>query len=349
MNFDMTRIGRTIARRRKEKNMTQSDLAQVLGVSHQAVSFWENGNTMPDIGKLGDLSRVLDISIDELLENPHISTIVAKVENKQPLDKEDLLEIAPIAQPKQLSEAFEKISETWGFKDMVSIIPYLNEEAVDRWVLSHPDLTIKQLTTLAPFLSDEQLNQISDRLAVERFGDLVPLAPFLEEAQLAKLVAKINFEQIDTKQVVALAPFLDKQTLRNLFLKLVSEDHLSHIQNLFPFLDDETLSSLGEKLVHHPALLKKALPFMEEEQVDASALAQFKESLSLPALTESLPFMSDEGIEQIIDEALTHPDIKGEDYECLYPFVDERALRKIIKTYSEWQRLDEIRNLFHFL
>ena len=67
--FDMIEIGRRIAGYRKEKGMTQMGLANQLGVSYQAVSNWERGESMPDIAKLGDLSRELGASIDEILGN----------------------------------------------------------------------------------------------------------------------------------------------------------------------------------------------------------------------------------------------------------------------------------------
>ena len=62
--FDMTEIGRRIAAYRKEKGMTQMGLANQLGVSYQAVSNWERGESMPDISKLEDLSKELGASID---------------------------------------------------------------------------------------------------------------------------------------------------------------------------------------------------------------------------------------------------------------------------------------------
>ncbi len=43
LNFDMHRIGQTIARLRRERNMTQMALADAMGVSFQAVSNWERG------------------------------------------------------------------------------------------------------------------------------------------------------------------------------------------------------------------------------------------------------------------------------------------------------------------
>lgn len=61
------KLGRNIGIYRREKGLTQEELARELGVSFQAVSKWENAQTMPDIALLPALSRILDISIDKLL------------------------------------------------------------------------------------------------------------------------------------------------------------------------------------------------------------------------------------------------------------------------------------------
>ena len=65
--MDMT-IGKRIAALRKEKGLTQEELADHMGVSPQAVSKWENDQTCPDISALPKLARLLGVSVDELLE-----------------------------------------------------------------------------------------------------------------------------------------------------------------------------------------------------------------------------------------------------------------------------------------
>ena len=60
-------IGKVIRKYRKNKNMTQEEMAGRLGVSAPAVNKWENGNSMPDIMLLAPIARLLDISLDTLL------------------------------------------------------------------------------------------------------------------------------------------------------------------------------------------------------------------------------------------------------------------------------------------
>ena len=60
-------INEVIRKYRKEKNMTQEEMANKLGVSAPAVNKWESGASMPDITLLPPIARLLGISLDELL------------------------------------------------------------------------------------------------------------------------------------------------------------------------------------------------------------------------------------------------------------------------------------------
>lgn len=65
--MDQQKIGTFIARRRKELNLTQKELADKLGITDRAVSKWENGRCMPDLSLLQPLSRILRVGINDLL------------------------------------------------------------------------------------------------------------------------------------------------------------------------------------------------------------------------------------------------------------------------------------------
>ena len=67
--MDAEKIGAFIAVCRKEKNMTQAELAQKLKVTDKAVSRWERGKGFPDISILVPLSDALDISLPELMNS----------------------------------------------------------------------------------------------------------------------------------------------------------------------------------------------------------------------------------------------------------------------------------------
>lgn len=60
-------IGQYIQFLRKQKQMSQKDIAAQLHISFQAVSKWENGETLPDVSLLLDLADLLDTSVDKIL------------------------------------------------------------------------------------------------------------------------------------------------------------------------------------------------------------------------------------------------------------------------------------------
>lgn len=70
--MDQIKIGKFILNCRKEKSITQEQLAEKLGVTSKSISRWENGNTMPDYTLLKDLCNELDININELLSGEKI-------------------------------------------------------------------------------------------------------------------------------------------------------------------------------------------------------------------------------------------------------------------------------------
>ena len=71
--MNQEKIGLFIAKCRKEKNMTQEELAEKLGVSNKSISRWENGKTMMDISLFEPICNILDISIIELLNGEKVN------------------------------------------------------------------------------------------------------------------------------------------------------------------------------------------------------------------------------------------------------------------------------------
>lgn len=64
----MKSIGETIAFLRKEKGMTQNELAEKMNVTDKAVSKWERDLSCPDINTISKLADVLNVSVEELLK-----------------------------------------------------------------------------------------------------------------------------------------------------------------------------------------------------------------------------------------------------------------------------------------
>lgn len=71
--MDTVKIGRFIAELRKEKNLTQSQLGEKIGVTNKTVSRWENGNYLPSVDMLKILSEEFSVSINEILNGEHLN------------------------------------------------------------------------------------------------------------------------------------------------------------------------------------------------------------------------------------------------------------------------------------
>lgn len=73
--MNQVKIGKFITECRKNKELTQEELAEKLGVTSKSVSRWENGKTMPDYSLLKDLCKELGINVNELLSGEKIEEI----------------------------------------------------------------------------------------------------------------------------------------------------------------------------------------------------------------------------------------------------------------------------------
>ena len=90
--MDQIRIGKFIANARKEKGMTQRELADTLLISDKTISKWECGKGLPEVSLMLPLCEALDISVNDLLSGERISDIDYKKkaeENMMNLMKEN--------------------------------------------------------------------------------------------------------------------------------------------------------------------------------------------------------------------------------------------------------------------
>ena len=86
--MDQIKIGRFIAERRKKKNLTQMQLAEIVNVTDRAVSKWETGRSLPDSSIMLELCSALEITVTDLLNGEVI------MENNDKKNEQILLEMA---------------------------------------------------------------------------------------------------------------------------------------------------------------------------------------------------------------------------------------------------------------
>lgn len=98
--------GRFIAECRKEKNLTQMQLAEKLNITNRAVSKWETGKSMPDVSIMLDLCSILDITVNELLSGERIA-----MENYQEKAEENLMDLQK--KKEKAVEAWRRVEKIW--------------------------------------------------------------------------------------------------------------------------------------------------------------------------------------------------------------------------------------------
>lgn len=79
------KISNKILELRKKANLSQEKLSELLGVSRQTISKWETGETSPDLKQAASLSKIFNVSLDELVDNNIKEIVVEKVSNTEKL------------------------------------------------------------------------------------------------------------------------------------------------------------------------------------------------------------------------------------------------------------------------
>lgn len=226
--FNTMNVAKKIKNARIEKNLTQMNLADFLGVSYQAVSNWERGNSMPDISKLNDLCSLLNLSIDELLsDEPKTANAIHKFinEDTSTITLEEVADIAPLLSPQKLDEVINESSH--------------QEEYIPMSIL----------IALAPFIEDESLEQLSMKTKCKELHEAVALAPFISSTLLEELLA--DFNDIVDDSIVALAPFVSKKTIDRLTISYLTSENcdMASLVALCPFLSREIVRKIADHLI----------------------------------------------------------------------------------------------------
>ena len=324
--FDTVKVGRIISQKRKEHNMTQMQLADALGISFQAVSNWERGNSMPDISKLPELAELFGCSIEELLGGGRSAGNVEKMTKGEDLSLGELADIAPVLPPDVLDKAAASALSEDGDDDEAETDeePEDFDEPDDEDAEDEDEDNDEDDDDDAPmrarwwrgregadayiarggkkprffiFKSGKTGDKKGDKRRSKRIRELVCLAPFLSEERLAELVKDLQDDGFTVSELVPLAPFLSEEDLDALAQAAAADG--GELAALAPFLSQETLKRLAER------------GGVKSGQLVALA-----------------PFLSREVLEELVLKALE----RGERIPCgLYPFLSERAIVEILK------------------
>ncbi len=179
--FNTTSFGVYLSRLRKRADMTQSELADRIGVTRQAVSKYERGESFPDISVLVPLADIFSVTLDDLIAAGD------PTEGEQAL----LREVA------NGRDATDKVS----MASMLGIAPLLKPSTLDQLSkgLGQHGVDISNIIELAEFLSDETTARLIENadFSTLPLGVIEKLAPFLDYEARCAILDAVLFKGAD--------------------------------------------------------------------------------------------------------------------------------------------------------
>lgn len=344
--FDTMAIAKRIKQARIDQNMTQLQLADAMGVSYQAVSNWERGNSMPDISKLSDLCSTLHLSVDELLGIEETkAAAVTKAMEQEELTVEELKEVAPILPPEQVKEQVEsKWSIPMPDLSFLKKIPEMIKSTVTKENMEQ----IKRAAEAAKeTFEHENLAQLKAMGKVK-----VVISDEKEEAQAKTDTAgKKQKKRIDLSTVAELAPFLDEEYLNSLVLEADLSD-LDGLDELAPFLRKETLHTLAARAdVCDMDELVDIAPFLEEQTIEMLIQRCLEEDEG-DLIEELAPFAKQTTLDGIVQTLMEqNADFEDLDWEIsdIYPFLSKAVLLQLAKYLLNRGQTDPLDDMKDYL
>ena len=80
-------VGNKIQELRRQYNLSQEQLAEKMNVARQTISKWELGETSPDLKEAKNLSKIFNVSLDELTNNDIKDVLISKISNTEKMTK----------------------------------------------------------------------------------------------------------------------------------------------------------------------------------------------------------------------------------------------------------------------
>ena len=190
--MDQIKIGTFLKLLRKEKNLTQEQLAEQLGVSNRTVSRWENGNNMPDISLLSEIAEFYDVSIPELIYGER------KSENMREEAKEVAETMSDYAKAEK--ETLVKSIRNMSLIGLIALIIYMvlgrtsvyDRNNLFRYVYGISEALIYVTVLMFPLYTTGLLSKISIRTTNSKFKNIpvpaIKIIGFIAAFAIAALI-----------------------------------------------------------------------------------------------------------------------------------------------------------------
>ncbi|MBR4443740.1 MAG: helix-turn-helix transcriptional regulator [Clostridia bacterium] len=258
-------ISENIVFLRQRAGLTQQELAARANVTHQAVSKWENGSSIPDLQTLMTLSRLFGVTLDELLTE-------ALAERRDAAPEAAAAPQPEPDEPKEAPAARER-EPAVKLNDLIALAPFMPGARLGRLVMEQIDsVTPESLVPLAPFLGRQAMDEIAARMDFSDItpGRLIALAPFMSRAALDAAFRRMDAKAITSDQIAGLAPFLSRETLSAMVERMDPPAAPGQLAALAPFLDRGTLGDIVSRVGQlSMGALTALAPFLSRDTISA--------------------------------------------------------------------------------
>jgi transcriptional regulator with XRE-family HTH domain len=176
--------------------MTQSELAERLNLTRQAISKYECGDSFPDITILIVLSEIFSISLDDLICSG------------KPTQKE-----AEILEKAASGMDLSGIVDISAFEEFVNIAPLLKPSILDKMALGlgKYGIDISSILTLAEYINDDTVVRLLENATYEKLDDtlLAHIIPFLDDNSISIIFQKILDGELDYSLIKVMLPYAE--------------------------------------------------------------------------------------------------------------------------------------------
>ena len=220
--MNQEKIGKFIQEIRKEKGLTQEELALKLGVTSKSVSRWENGNTMPDYSLLNLLCNELNITINELLSGERI-----KENNYENKTNENISNI--------LKEYYKMKKQKQTIKNILIVIFILFVVLIIRILFV---LGIVSLTFLNPTDNISGIENYNKNYYIEKYGGDLDSNLFIFPDNTSNMIdtsftSSFQTNLFDSDGYIVLTSKYDKDNFENEIERL-SKLNITILENCYP-------------------------------------------------------------------------------------------------------------------
>lgn len=189
--FDTQKFGGNLSRLRKTADMTQSELADRLNLTRQAVSRYETGDSFPDISILVLIADIFGVTTDSLISAG------------EPTHGESLILSSVV-------RGQDTVPET--ISDVISLAPYLKPSVLDKLAasLAGRGIDISGIVALAEYLNDDSVLEMLQKADMTDVDDklLAKLIPILDDRSKGRIFQMILDGEMDWHMLRSLMPYM---------------------------------------------------------------------------------------------------------------------------------------------